>query len=53
MITYPIFRAIAAERPVGVVHIDAHTDTWDEFLGQKIGHGTPFRRAVEDGLLEP
>ena len=53
MITYPIFRAIAAERPVGMVHIDAHTDTWDEFLGQKIGHGTPFRRAVEDGLLEP
>ena len=53
MITYPIFRAIAAERPVGMVHIDAHTDTWDEFLGQKIGHGTPFRRAVEDGLLDP
>jgi guanidinopropionase len=53
MITYPIFRAIAAKRPVGMVHIDAHTDTWDEFLGQKIGHGTPFRRAVEDGLLDP
>ncbi len=53
MITYPIFKAIAAERPVGMVHIDAHTDTWDEFLGQKIGHGTPFRRAVEDGLLDP
>jgi guanidinopropionase len=53
MITYPIFRAIAAERPVGMVHIDAHTDTGDEFLGQKIGHGTPFRRAVEDGVLDP
>ena len=53
MITYPIFRAIAAERPVGMVHVDAHTDTWDEFLGEKIGHGTPFRRAVEDGLLDP
>jgi guanidinopropionase len=53
MITYPIFRAIAAERPVGMIHIDAHTDTGDEFLGQKIGHGTPFRRAVEDGVLDP
>ncbi len=52
MITYPIFRAIAAERPVGMIHIDAHTDTGDEFLGQKIGHGTPFRRAVEDGVLD-
>ncbi len=52
-ITYPIFQAIAAERPIGMVHVDAHTDTWDEFLGCKLGHGTPFRRAVEDGLLDP
>ena len=52
-ITYPIFRAIAAERPVGLVHVDAHTDTWDEFLGSKFTHGAPFRRAVEDGLLDP
>jgi len=52
-ITYPIFQAIAAQRPVGMVHIDAHTDTWDEFLGSKFSHGAPFRRAVEDGLLDP
>ncbi len=52
-ITLPIFQAIAAERPVGMVHIDAHTDTWDEFLGSKFTHGAPFRRAVEDGLLDP
>jgi len=52
-ITYPIFKGIAAHRPVGMVHIDAHTDTWDEFLGCKFMHGTPFRRAVEDGLLDP
>jgi guanidinopropionase len=52
-ITLPIFRAIAAERPVGMVHIDAHTDTWDEFLGSKFTHGAPFRRAVEEGLLDP
>ncbi|MFQ5928988.1 MAG: agmatinase [Acidobacteriota bacterium] len=52
-ITFPILRAIAAERPVGMVHIDAHTDTWDEFLGSKFTHGAPFRRAVEDGVLDP
>jgi guanidinopropionase len=52
-ITFPIFQAIAAERPVGMVHVDAHTDTWDEFLGSKFTHGAPFRRAVEEGLLDP
>ena len=52
-ITLPIFRAIAADRPVGMVHIDAHTDTWDEFLGSKFTHGALFRRAVEEGLLDP
>ena len=52
-ITLPIFRAIAAERPVGMVHIDAHTDTWDEFRGSKFSRGAPFRRAVEEGLLDP
>jgi guanidinopropionase len=52
-ITLPIYQAIAAERPVGMVHIDAHTDTWDEFLGSKFTHGAPFRRAVEEGLLDP
>ncbi|MCK5361634.1 MAG: agmatinase, partial [Gammaproteobacteria bacterium] len=52
-ITLPIFRAIAKDRPLGMVHIDAHTDTWDEFLGSRYMHGTPFRRAVEEGLLDP
>ncbi|MEM7120460.1 MAG: agmatinase [Pseudomonadota bacterium] len=52
-ITYPIFGGIAAEQPVGMIHIDAHTDTWDEFLGSKFTHGAPFRRSVEDGLLDP
>jgi len=52
-ITYPIFKAIAAERPIGLIHIDAHTDTWDEFLSSRLHHGAPFRRAVEDGLLDP
>ncbi|UCD59054.1 MAG: arginase family protein, partial [Candidatus Hydrogenedentota bacterium] len=52
-ITFPILQAIAAERPVGLVQIDAHPDTWDEFLGSKITHGAPFRRAVEAGVLDP
>lgn len=52
-ITYPIFRAIASERPVGMVHIDAHCDTWGEFFGSKFTHGAPFRLAVEAGVLDP
>lgn len=52
-ITYPIFRGIATEEPLGMVHIDAHTDTWGEFFGSKFTHGAPFRLAVESGLLDP
>ncbi len=52
-ITYPIFKAIAAESPIGMVHIDAHTDTWGEIWGSKFHHGAPFRLAVEEGLLDP
>ncbi len=52
-ISLPILRAIAARGPVGMVHIDAHTDTCDQELGSKFTHGTPFRRAVEEGLLTP
>ena len=49
-ITYPIFRAIARDQPIGMVHIDAHTDTWGDFQGSKFSHGSPFRLATEDGL---
>src|SRR6202046_5439445 len=52
-ITYPIFKAIAADGPIGMVHIDAHTDTWGEFFGSKFTHGAPFRLAVEAGVLDP
>lgn len=38
--------------PVALVHFDAHSDTWDSYFGQKYNHGTPFRRAVEEGLLD-
>lgn len=54
LVTLPIMRAIASERPVGMVHFDAHTDTWDGYFGgSKFTHGTPFRRAIEEGLLDP
>jgi len=52
-ITYPIFRGIAKDGPIGMIHIDAHTDTWGEIWGTKFHHGSPFRLAVEDGLLDP
>jgi guanidinopropionase len=52
-ITYPIFRAIGADAPIGMVHIDAHCDTWGEFYGSKFTHGAPFRLAVEAGVLDP
>jgi guanidinopropionase len=52
-ITYPIFQAMDPKEPIALVHIDAHTDTWDSFKGSKFTHGAPFRRAVEAGLLNP
>jgi guanidinobutyrase len=53
-IVLPILRAIAAKHgPVGLVHIDAHTDINDTMFGEKIAHGTPFRRCVEENLLDP
>ena len=54
LITLPIMRAIAGDRPVGMVHFDAHSDTNDRYFGDNpYTHGTPFRRAVEEGLLDP
>jgi guanidinopropionase len=52
-ITLPIFRAIARERPIGMVHFDAHCDTGGDYLGSKFHHGSPFRNAVLEGLLDP
>lgn len=52
-ITLPILRALTKKHgPVGLIHVDAHTDTNDEMFGEKIAHGTTFRRAVEEGLLD-
>ncbi len=52
-ISYPILRALGRNEPVGMVHIDAHADTWGPFQGCKFHHGAPFRLAVEDGVLDP
>ncbi len=52
-ITYPILKGIVDEGPVGLIHIDAHTDTWGEVFGSKFTHAAPFRLAVEDGLIDP
>lgn len=52
-LTYPILRAIAKKHgPVALIHIDAHADINDEMFGEKIAHGTPFRRAFDDRLLQ-
>ena len=48
-----ILRAVARRHgPVGMVHVDAHQDMWEEYFGNRYFHGTPFRRAVEEGLLD-
>ena len=53
-ITLGILRSLARRHgPLGIVHFDAHPDTWDEYFGSKYFHGTPFRRAVEEGLIDP
>lgn len=50
----PILRAVAHQRAVGMIHFDAHSDTVDTYFGGlKYTHGTPFRRAIEEGLLDP
>ncbi len=49
----PILRAIAKNRPVGLFHVDAHADTFDDFMGTKVNHGTFVRRAIEEGLVDP
>jgi agmatinase len=52
-ITHPILKAVGKERPVGMIHIDAHCDTGGAFDQTKFHHGGPFRNAVLDGVLDP
>ncbi|KNY04006.1 agmatinase [Microbacterium sp. GCS4] len=52
-VALPLLRAVAAKHgPVAVLHFDAHLDTWDTYFGAPITHGTPFRRASEEGLID-
>ncbi|MFM2058927.1 MAG: agmatinase [Pseudomonadota bacterium] len=52
-IALPILRALAEKHgPVALIHVDAHADVNDDMFGERIAHGTPFRRAVEEGLLQ-
>ena len=52
-IALPLLRAAAAQHgPLAVLHFDAHLDTWDTLHGASIWHGSPFRRAAEEGLLD-
>ena len=51
--TNQLLRAAAQQNgPVALLHFDAHLDTWDTYFGAELTHGTPFRRAVEEGLLD-
>ncbi len=53
-ISLPILRALRKKYgPVGIVHVDAHADINDHMFGEPIAHGTPFRRAIEEDLIEP
>ncbi len=54
LVTLPVLRALAKARPLGLIHFDSHTDLYHSYFnGSLYTHGTPFRRAVEEGLLEP
>ena len=52
--TLPVLRALAKDGPLGLIQFDSHTDLFDSYFGgHKFTHGTPFRRAVEEGLIDP
>lgn len=52
--TLPVLRALAKNAPVGLIQFDSHTDLFDSYFGgSKFTHGTPFRRAIEEGLIDP
>jgi guanidinopropionase len=52
-VTYPILKVLGEKEPLGLVHIDAHTDTWGPFMGSKFHHGAPFRLAADGGYIDP
>lgn len=52
-VSHAVLRAVGRDRPVGMIHIDAHCDTGGSYEGEKFHHGGPFRNAVLDGVLDP
>ena len=53
LVTLPILRALASDGPIGLLQLDAHSDTQDAMLGERYANGTPIRRAIEEGLVDP
>ena len=54
LISLPILRALGKKEPLGLFQFDSHSDTWDSYFGgYKYTHGTPFRRAIEENLIDP
>ena len=54
LVSLPILRSLGKDKPLGMFLFDSHTDTWDTYFGGfKYTHGTPFRRAIEENLLDP
>ena len=54
LVSLPVLRGLASDRSLAMIHFDSHTDLFDSYFGGfKYTHGTPFRRAIEEGLLDP
>jgi len=54
LVSLPILRALAKNNPLALFQFDSHSDTWDSYFGGfKYTHGTPFRRAIEENLIDP
>ena len=54
LVSLPVLRALAKHKSVGLFQFDSHTDTYDKYFGEfKYTHGTPFRRAIEENLIDP
>ncbi len=54
LVSLPVLRSLAKNKPLGLFQFDSHSDTWDTYFGDfKYTHGTPFRRAIEENLIDP
>ena len=54
LVSLPVLRALKKNKPIGLFQFDSHTDTYDTYFGGfKYTHGTPFRRAIEENIIDP